>query len=156
MTDRQTKVPLCCTGLRPLWGRCPASSYFNSQSCKAGQRVSLTTNCPWATCSSFLSLPAFLSFSSCFPFFPSSISFLLPYLPCFLPPFSPFLPFLPSLLSFFLPSSLPSFILSLLLSFLPFPPFFFPFFSSLKKKVENLTSHPRIIYGQRYLMPCLK
>ena len=29
-----------------LWGCCPPSSYPNSQSCKAGQRVSLTTYCP--------------------------------------------------------------------------------------------------------------
>ena len=39
----------CSTGLRPLRGRCPASSHSNSQSCKAGQQVSLTTYCPWAT-----------------------------------------------------------------------------------------------------------
>ena len=50
-TNARTKVPLCSTGLRPLRGRCPASSHSNSQSCKAGQRVSLTTYCPWATCS---------------------------------------------------------------------------------------------------------
>merc|ERR1712115_141540 len=50
----RTKVPLCSTGLRPLWGRCPASPHSNSQSLKAGQRVSLTTYCPWATCSSLL------------------------------------------------------------------------------------------------------
>ena len=43
--DGQTKVPLCSTGLHPLWGHCPASSHYNSQSCKAGQRVSLTTYC---------------------------------------------------------------------------------------------------------------
>ena len=53
-TDGQTngrmKVPLCSTGLRPLRGRCPASPHSNSQSLKAGQRVSLTTYCPWATC----------------------------------------------------------------------------------------------------------
>ena len=42
-------------GLHPLWGRCPASSHSNLQPCKAGQRVSLTTYCPWATC--FPSLP---------------------------------------------------------------------------------------------------
>ena len=53
-TDGWTKVPLCSTGLRPLRGRCPASSHSNSQSCKAGQRVSLTTYCPWTT--GFLSL----------------------------------------------------------------------------------------------------
>ena len=46
----RTKVPVCSTGLRPLWGRCPASPHSNSQSLKAGQRVSLTTYCPWATC----------------------------------------------------------------------------------------------------------
>ena len=44
------KVPLCSTGLRPLRGRCPASPHSNSQSCRAGQRVLLTTYCPWATC----------------------------------------------------------------------------------------------------------
>ena len=49
-TNKQTKVPLCSTGLRPLWGRCPASSHSASQPFKAGQRVSLTTYCPWATC----------------------------------------------------------------------------------------------------------
>ena len=25
-TDGQTKVPLCSTGLRPLWGRCPKTN----------------------------------------------------------------------------------------------------------------------------------
>ena len=45
------KVPLCSIGLRPHQGRCPATPHTNSQSCKAGQRVSLTTYCPWATCS---------------------------------------------------------------------------------------------------------
>ena len=49
----RTKVPLCSTGLRPLRGRCPASPHCNSQSSKAGQRVSLTTYCPWATCLAF-------------------------------------------------------------------------------------------------------
>ena len=54
-TDVQTygqtdKFPLCSTGLCPLQGRCPASSHSNSQSCKAGQRISLTTYCPWVTC----------------------------------------------------------------------------------------------------------
>ena len=53
-TDRQTdgqmdrrtnKSSLCSTGLCPLWGRCPAS-HSNSQPCKAGQWVSLTTYCP--------------------------------------------------------------------------------------------------------------
>merc|ERR1711911_316231 len=48
-TDGRTKVPLCSTGLRLLWGRCPAS-HSDLQPCKAGQRVSLTTYCPWATC----------------------------------------------------------------------------------------------------------
>ena len=49
-TDGQTnESPLCSTGLRPLRGRCPASR-SNFQPCKAGQRVSLTTYCPWATC----------------------------------------------------------------------------------------------------------
>ena len=37
-------------GLCPLWGHRPASPHSNLQSCKAGQRVSLTTHCPWATC----------------------------------------------------------------------------------------------------------
>ena len=54
-TDRQTngrtKVPLCSTGHCSLWGSCPASHHSNSQSGKAGQLVSLTTYCPWATCS---------------------------------------------------------------------------------------------------------
>ena len=50
-TNGRTKVPLCSTGLCPLWGRCPASPPFNSQSLKAAKRVSLTTYCPWATCS---------------------------------------------------------------------------------------------------------
>ena len=45
----QTKVS-CSTRLHPLWGRCPSSSHSNLQWCKAGQRVSLTTYCPWATC----------------------------------------------------------------------------------------------------------
>ena len=44
------KVPLCSTGLRLLWGRCPATPHTKSQSCKAGQQVLLTTYCPWATC----------------------------------------------------------------------------------------------------------
>ena len=48
------KVPLCSTGLCSLQGCCPASgpasSHFNSQSCKVGHRVSLTIYCPWATC----------------------------------------------------------------------------------------------------------
>jgi len=35
--------------LKCLFFRCPASSHSNPQSCKAGQRVSLTTYCPWAT-----------------------------------------------------------------------------------------------------------
>ena len=47
--ERQMKVPLCSTGLRPLWGRCHASSHSDSQPCKAGQRVLLSTYCPWAT-----------------------------------------------------------------------------------------------------------
>ena len=47
---RMDRFPLCSTGLCPLWGRCPASSHSNSQSLKAGQRISLTTYCPWATC----------------------------------------------------------------------------------------------------------
>ena len=46
----QTKVPLCSTGLRPLRGRCPAYYHLRSPTYKAGQRVSLTTYCPWATC----------------------------------------------------------------------------------------------------------
>merc|ERR1711875_99785 len=56
-TDGRTdKSPLCSTGLRPLRGRCPAS-HSDLQPCKTGQRVSLTTYCPWATCFFF-----FLSF----------------------------------------------------------------------------------------------
>ena len=47
--NRQTKVPRCSTGLRLLWGHCAASSLSNSQSCKAGQWVRLTTYCPWVT-----------------------------------------------------------------------------------------------------------
>ena len=53
-TNGRTIVPLCSTGHRPLRGRCPATLHSNSQSLKAGQRVSLTTYCPWAT--GFLSL----------------------------------------------------------------------------------------------------
>ena len=37
------KVPPCSTGFFPLWVCCPASSHSHSKSCKAGQRVSLTT-----------------------------------------------------------------------------------------------------------------
>ena len=40
---------LCSTGVRPLWGRCTAS-HSNLQPCKAGQWVSLTMYCSWATC----------------------------------------------------------------------------------------------------------
>ena len=29
---RRTKVPLCSSGLRPLWGHCPVSPHCNSQS----------------------------------------------------------------------------------------------------------------------------
>ena len=36
----------CSIGLQD---RCPASSHSNSQSCKAGQQVLLTTYCLWAT-----------------------------------------------------------------------------------------------------------
>ena len=75
-TDGRTKVPLCSTGLRPLRGRCPASSHSNSQSCKAGQRVSLTTYCPWATCCFFcwqVSVLVFLPSSASNPSFTSSI-----------------------------------------------------------------------------------
>ena len=46
---RTNESPLCSTGLCPLQGRCPAS-HSDLQPCKAGQRVSLTTYCPWATC----------------------------------------------------------------------------------------------------------
>ena len=46
-TEGQRK---CSTRHCPLWGCCPASSHSNLQSCKAGQRISLTTYCPWATC----------------------------------------------------------------------------------------------------------
>ena len=70
--DGRTKVPLCSTGLRPLWGRCPATSHSDSQPCKAGQRVSLTTYCPWATCLWIwlLLLPKWssdLNYSPCLP-----------------------------------------------------------------------------------------
>ena len=41
---------LTSTELRPHQGHCPASPHSNSQSLKAGQRVSLTIYCPWATC----------------------------------------------------------------------------------------------------------
>ena len=47
-------------------GRCPASPHYNSQSFKAGQRVSLTTYCPWATC-----------FSSCLYSLPHNGLFIL-------------------------------------------------------------------------------
>ena len=43
------KVPLCSTGHRPLRGRCPATHHIQSPTYEAGQRVSLTTYCPWAT-----------------------------------------------------------------------------------------------------------
>ena len=79
----RTKVPLCSTGLRPLRGRCPASPHSNSQSLKAGQQVSLTTYCPWATCSLSLSSPSF---------HPSYLSLFFPLLFHFC--FLPFLPFL--------------------------------------------------------------
>ena len=49
----QTKVPLRCARFCPLWGHCPASFDFTSKSCKAEQRVSLTTYCPWASGSLF-------------------------------------------------------------------------------------------------------
>ena len=50
-TDGQmNESALCSTELHPLWGRCPASPNSYSQSCKAGQWVSVTTYCPWATC----------------------------------------------------------------------------------------------------------
>ena len=48
-TDKQMKVPLCSTRHRPLWGRCPATHHLQSPTWKAGQRVTLTTYCPWAT-----------------------------------------------------------------------------------------------------------
>ena len=44
--DGQMMVPLCSTGLCPLWGCCPASSHSNLQSCNAGRWVSLTTYSP--------------------------------------------------------------------------------------------------------------
>ena len=47
--DGRTKVPLYSTGLRSLRGRCPASSHSDLQPCNAGQRVLLTTDCPWPT-----------------------------------------------------------------------------------------------------------
>ena len=43
------KVPLCSTGLRLLRGHCSASSHSDLQPCNAGQRVLLTTDCPWPT-----------------------------------------------------------------------------------------------------------
>ena len=43
------EVPPCSTGHRPLRGRCPANDQLHSPTYKAGQRVSLTTHCPWAT-----------------------------------------------------------------------------------------------------------
>merc|ERR1712074_151398 len=51
----RTKVPLCSTGHRPLRGRCPATHHLQSPTYEAGQRVSLTTYCPWATGSSLQS-----------------------------------------------------------------------------------------------------
>jgi len=48
-TNERTKVPLCSTGHRPLRGRCPATHHLQSPTYTAGQRVSLTTYCPWAT-----------------------------------------------------------------------------------------------------------
>ena len=49
--------PLCSTGHRPLWVRCPAYYHLWSSTYEAGQRVSLTTYCPWATGSSFHPTP---------------------------------------------------------------------------------------------------
>ena len=60
MNDR-TKVPLCSTGHRPLQGRCPAYHHLQSPTYKAGQRVSLTLYCPWATGFLFFSLDLQLS-----------------------------------------------------------------------------------------------
>ena len=34
-TDKRTKVPLCSKGLRPLWGRCPASFRLTSMQSRA-------------------------------------------------------------------------------------------------------------------------
>ena len=48
--EGQIKV-LCSTGFCLLWGHCPASSHSNSQSYKEGWQLSLTTHCPWASCS---------------------------------------------------------------------------------------------------------
>ena len=48
-TDGQTKVPLCSTGHHPLQSRCPATHHLQSPIYEAGQRVSPTTYCPWAT-----------------------------------------------------------------------------------------------------------
>ena len=45
----RAEIPLCSTGHCPLWGRCPANHHLHSQTYKAGQWVSLTTYCPWAT-----------------------------------------------------------------------------------------------------------
>ena len=47
-TDRLTKVSVYSTGPCPFWGHCLVSSHFDSLSCKAGQRVSLTKHCPLA------------------------------------------------------------------------------------------------------------
>ena len=55
MERRTYESPHCSTGLCSLWGRCPAS-HSNLLPCKAGQRVLLSTYCPWATCSFFLSI----------------------------------------------------------------------------------------------------
>ena len=72
----RTKVPLCSTGLRPLWGRCPASPHSNSQSRKAGQWVSLTTYCSWAACCLSIHLSLFPSI--CPPIFTSIYLFFCP------------------------------------------------------------------------------
>ena len=45
----QAGVPQCSTGQHSLWWRCPTYHHLHSQTYKAGQRVSLTTYCPWAT-----------------------------------------------------------------------------------------------------------
>ena len=47
--EQTNKSPMCSTGPCPLQGRCPAS-HSDLQPWKAGQRVSLTMYCPWATC----------------------------------------------------------------------------------------------------------
>ena len=74
-TDKRTKVPLCSTGHRPLRGRCPATHHLQSPTFIAGQRVSLTTYCPWAT--GFI-LKCVRLASTVFPLLGYSLAVLLP------------------------------------------------------------------------------